>query len=305
MRLRSGLNVFNNKVIVITGPTAIGKTDLSLKLCEYFNGEVINADASQFKKELNIGTAKIDLENINIKHHLIDIIGPMENYSISDYQDKARKIIEEIIKKGKTPFVIGGSGLYINALMYDYQFNAPVRNDGDYDNYTNEDLYNTLKELDYNASLNIPIANRKRLIRAIELAKSGNKISENICDMTSLYPSKFICLTCDRELLYQRINKRVDIMFDNGWIEECINLRSKGYDLNNIGDIGYKEINDYLNGLASLEHVKEIIKKRTRNYAKRQMTWFSSHGNVNWIDINVYNFKNIFNIASNLFINFI
>lgn len=304
MRLRSGLNVFNNFVVVITGPTAIGKTALSLKLCEYFNGEVINADASQFKKELNIGTAKIDLKSVNVKHHLIDVIGPMDNYSISDYQINARKLIEEISSNGKLPFVIGGSGLYINALMYDYQFNAPIRDDSVYDNFSNDELFDLLKVLDYQASLKIPVSNRKRLIRAVELAKSGNKISENVCDMSPVYPSKFICLTCDREILYQRINKRVDIMFDDGWIDECISLRSKGYELDKIGDIGYKEINDYLNGLITIEQAKELIKQRTRHYAKRQMTWFRNKMDCIFVEMDYNNpdetFNSIVNIIQNV-----
>lgn len=297
-------NHFHNKpIIVITGPTAIGKTDLSLRLCEYFDGEVINADASQFKKELNIGTAKIDLNNVKIKHYLIDIIGPMENYSISDYQKEARLLIEKISSEGKMPFVIGGSGLYINALMYDYQFNAPGRDDSLYDSFSNEDLHNKLMILDYEASLNIPVSNRKRLIRAIELAKAGHKISENICELKPIYNSIFICLTCDRELLYQRINKRVDVMFTNGWIDECISLKNKGYDLDKIGDIGYKEINDYLNGLITFEDAKEVIKKRTRNYAKRQMTWFRNKMNCIFVTMDYNNidstFKEVVNIINN------
>ena len=285
----------DKKVIVITGPTAIGKTDLSLKLCEYFNGVVINADASQFKKELNIGTAKIDINQIDIKHYLIDIIGPMDNYSISDYQKEARRLLEEINKTEKKVFVIGGSGLYINALMYDYKFNAPARDEKLYNDLSNQEIYDMLVKLDKEASVNIPVNNRKRLIRALELAKSGNKISENICDLESIYPATFICLTCPRDILYQRINKRVDIMFDNGWLDECISLIDKGYDLSKIGDIGYKEINDYLKGLISLDDTKELIKQRTRHYAKRQMTWFRNKMNCLFVEMDYENPNNTFN----------
>lgn len=292
--------MFNKKVIVITGPTAIGKTELSLKLCEIFNGEIINADASQFKKELNIGTAKIDLTSTNIKHHLIDIINPMENYSISDYQKNARLLIDELLNSDKVPFVIGGSGLYINALMYDYKFDAPVRDDSKFDELSNQELFEMLENVDLEASKSIPINNRKRLIRAIELALAGKKISENICNPTPIYPAVFICLTTDREVLYQRINKRVDVMIDNGWIEECVALKNKGYDLDKIGDIGYKELNMYLNNQISLEESKEIIKKRTRHYAKRQMTWFRNKMNCIFVNVNYDKPEETFNVIKEL-----
>lgn len=292
--------MFNKKVIVITGPTAIGKTELSLKLCEIFNGEIINADASQFKKELNIGTAKIDLTSTNIKHHLIDIINPMENYSISDYQKNARLLIDELLNSDKVPFVIGGSGLYINALMYDYKFDAPVRDDSKFDELSNQELFEILENVDLEASKSIPINNRKRLIRAIELALAGKKISENICNSTPIYPAVFICLTTDREVLYQRINKRVDVMIDNGWIEECVALKNKGYDLDKIGDIGYKELNMYLNNQISLEESKEIIKKRTRHYAKRQMTWFRNKMNCIFVNVNYDKPEETFNVIKEL-----
>lgn len=292
MKLRSGLNVFNNKVVVITGPTAIGKTDLSLKLCEIFNGEIINADASQFKKELNIGTAKIDLTSTSIKHHLIDIIGPLENFSVYDYQKEGRILIDEIIKKEKTPFVIGGSGLYINALMYDYKFDSSGRDDSKFDQYSNQELFEMLEKVDLNASLNIPVNNRKRLVRALELAQNGNKISENICDNVSIYPAIFICLTTDRDILYQRINKRVDIMIENGWLEECIELKNKGYDLDKITDIGYKELNDYLENKITLNEALDLIKQRTRHLAKRQMTWFRNKMNCIFVNVSYDNPSN-------------
>lgn len=297
--------MYNNSVIVITGPTAVGKTDLSLEIVKRFNGEIINADASQFKRELNIGTAKIDLSKTDIPHHLIDIINPDTNYSISDYQKEGRKLINDLLTKDKLPFIIGGSGLYINALLYDYRFNAPSRDETIYQNVSNEELFDILKELDYEASLNIPVNNRKRIIRAIELAKAGTKISENICDSVPIYPTVFICLTSDRNILYQRINKRVDIMFENGWIEECLLLKNKGYNLDLITDIGYKEINNYLNGSISLEETKEIIKKRTRNYAKRQMTWFRNKMQCIFVNIDYDNINNTYNEIINIINDFL
>lgn len=288
------------KVVVITGPTAIGKTDLSLKLCEYFNGVVINADASQFKKELNIGTAKIDLNEVTIKHHLIDIIGPMDNFSISDYQLEGRKLLDEILESDNVPFVIGGSGLYINALMYDYKFDSNARDDSKFNDLSNQELFELLEKLDFKASENIPVNNRKRLIRAVELAQTGKKISENVCDLESIYPAVFICLTTDRDVLYQRINKRVDIMIENGWLDECIALKDKGYDLDKIGDIGYKELNSYLNKQLSLDEAKDLIKQRTRHLAKRQMTWFRNKMNCIFVNVDYNNPGKTFNEIINI-----
>jgi tRNA dimethylallyltransferase len=282
-----------DKIIVITGPTAIGKTDISLEIAKIYDGEIINADASQFKKELNIGTAKIDLSKTDIKHHLIDVIGPMDNYNVSSYQKEGRKLIEEIKGRGHTPIVVGGSGLYINSLLYDYHFDSEKRdNDSPLNDLSNEELMERLEEIDPDSAKNIPLGNRKRLLRAVEVASSGMKISENNDGDKLLYDAVIICLTTDREVLYDRINKRVDLMLENGLIEECKNLINQGYDLDKIGDIGYLEVGKYLNNIYDYDRMAEEIKKRTRHFAKRQMTWFRNKLNPIFIEMN-YDDKNI------------
>lgn len=270
------------KVIVITGPTGVGKTDISLKLCEMFNGEVINSDASQFKRELNVGTAKIDLTKTNIVHHLIDVINYDEMYSINDFQLNARKIITSINDEGKIPFLVGGSGLYINACLNDYDLECPKRNEdieSKYYGFTNEDLHKVLEELDYETSKLIHANNRRRVLRAIELAENGKSISENQNGSKALYDSLVICINTDRDTLYERINKRVLVMLENGWIDECKYLLENKKDVSKIKDIGYQEVFDYLRGNISKEEMIEVISKKTRNYAKRQLTWMRNKMN--------------------------
>lgn len=284
-----------NKVIVITGPTAVGKTEISLQIARIYNGEIINCDASQFKRDLNIGTAKIDLKNIDVKHHMIDIISADANYSVSDFQTEGRKLIKDIISRGKTPIICGGSGLYINALLYDYDFSSPKRDESKYDDLTNSELLEKLSLVDEESSKKIPLNNRKRLVRALEVAENGQKISENICDNQPIYDSIFICLNTSRDVLYERINKRVNLMIEEGLIDECISLRDKGYDINKIGDIGYLEINKYLNNEYSLDVAIDEIQKRTRHFAKRQLTWFRNKMNCNFIDIDYNDITNTIN----------
>ena len=283
-----------DKIIVITGPTAIGKTDLSLKIAKMYDGEIINADASQFKKELNIGTAKIDLTKTDVIHHFVDVIGPNENYNVSDYQKKGRLLIDDIIKRGHTPIIVGGSGLYINSLLYDYHFDNDKRDDNSpLNGLSNEELMDKLLELDSETAKKIPLNNRKRLLRAIENAISGNKISDNLEGDKLLYDAYIFCLVTDRDLLYERINKRVDIMLDNGLIDECQNLISKGYDLEKIGDIGYLEVSKYLKGDYSYSEMADEIKKRTRHFAKRQMTWFRNKLSPVFIEMDYNDINNV------------
>ena len=285
-----------DKIIVITGPTAIGKTSISLEIAKAYDGEIINADASQFKRELNIGTAKIDLNKTDVVHHLIDVIDPLDNYNVSDYQKVGRALIKEIKERGHTPIIVGGSGLYISSLLYDYHFDANGRDDNsELNSLTNEELMAKLQELDYETSKIIPLNNRKRLLRAVEVALTGNNISKNHDGNNLLYDAVIICLDTDRSLLYERINKRVDLMLKDGLIDECKKLIDNGYDLEKIGDIGYKEVGLYLNGTYSYEEMTDKIKQRTRNYAKRQMTWFRNKLNPIFVKMDYDNINNTIN----------
>ena len=290
-------NIINSnleKVIVIVGPTAIGKTNISLDLCKKFNGEVINCDASQMKKDLNIGTAKIDLTKTDVVHHLIDIIECNDTFSCADFQKEARKLIRDINSRSKIPFIVGGTGLYVSSVIYDYDLSpiAKASNHDTYDHLTNEELHALLTKIDKESADKIHMNNRIRVIRAIECAKNGYKISSNNGKKNKVYDALLICLTTDREILYQRINKRVDLMIEEGFIDECKSLIKKGIDISKLPDIGYKHINSYLIGELSFENALDEIKKDTRHYAKRQMTWFRNQMDCVFIDMN-YNNPNI------------
>ena len=281
----------NKKVIVITGPTGSGKTDISLKIAEIINGEIINSDASQFKKDLNIGTAKLDLTKTNIKHHLIDFLDADKNYSIKDFQENGRKIIDDIISRGKTPMVVGGTGLYINALLYDYNLTDDERDPNfeiKYQDVNNHDLHEMLKDLDNESYQNIHENNRRRVLRALEKALSEKEKSLEKHEL--LYDALILSLNTDREILYSRINKRVELMFDAGWIDECLLLKkNENIDITKIKDIGYPEVFSYLDGQIEKEEMYDIIKQKTRNYAKRQITWFKNKLNCTWIDMDYNN----------------
>ena len=270
------------KIIVVSGPTGVGKTDFSLAIASKFEGEIINADASQFKKGLSVGTAKITASEMKgINHHLIDIIDANDDFSISDYQKLARLKVEEIVKRNHLPIVVGGSGLYIDALINDYKLDAIKSNhqeiEATYQNYTNFELYDLLKSLDENlANLTHP-NNRTRVLRYIERAKCGSSIEDN--KSKPLYDTFYIFLTRSRDSLYERINTRVLKMLENGWIDEVKNLKKQGIDLKSIKEIGYKEIDDYLEGKINYDEMVSIISQNTRHYAKRQITWFKNKTN--------------------------
>ena len=271
-----------NKIIVISGATGVGKTSFSLKLAARFNGEIINADASQFKKGLDIGTAKIkENEMMGITHHLIDIIGPTDEYSISDYQKMARDKVDEIIKNNHLPIVVGGSGLYIDALINDYKLNAKKSDHKEleekYQNYSNLDLYELLKSLDKDLAALTHPNNRNRVLRYIERVNSGSSINDN--KSTIVYDALYIFLTRDRDILYKRINDRVLKMLEDGWIEEVKSLKNRGIDISSIKEIGYREINDYLDEKLSYDEMLKLISQNTRHYAKRQITWFKNKTN--------------------------
>jgi len=279
-------------IIVITGPTAVGKTKLSVEVAKKINGEIINADSTQIFKELDIATAKVTKEEMeNIPHHLIDIKNVNKDYTVFDYQKDCRNKIEEIINKNKTPILVGGTGLYIKAALYDYKFNEEsIKND--YSNYTNEELYNKLLEI--NPKTEIHKNNRKRIER--ELDKYSINSVNNEKTNKLLYNAIFIGLTTDRETLYNRINNRVDQMLNNGLIEEAkkiynTNIRTKAV----LTPIGYKELFDYFDNKCTLEDSIELIKQRSRRYAKRQYTWNRHQFNLKWFDVDFDNFNNTIN----------
>ena len=278
-------------VIVILGPTAVGKTKMSVELAKLLNDEIINVDSTQIYKNLDIATAKIkEEEKENIPHHLFDIKDITEDYTVYDYQKDCRNKIDEILKKNKTPILVGGTGLYIKAALYDYKFNDEVSNQ--FENLTNEEIYNKLKELDEN--IDIHINNRKRLVRALNYCLNNNlKFSEKEKTDKLLYETVFIGLTTERNILYDRINKRVDVMVKDGLLEEA----KKIYDSNVITKavmtpIGYKELFPYFENKKSLEECLELIKRNSRKYAKRQYTWFNNQMKVNWFSVDFDNFDN-------------
>ena len=277
-----------NKVIVITGPTAVGKTSFSLAVAKFLKTEIINCDASQFRKGLNIGTAKINLEETDVVHHLIDFLDTEAEFSIKDFQFLAREKISTLHNRGLIPILVGGSGLYINAVLGDYDFSLPGRDfefENKYQDYDNEKLHNVLSELDLEAALKIHPNNRRRVLRAIAAALSGKKISENLKGKKLLYDALTICLLADRKLLYKRIDERVTEMIASGWLEEVKTLKRRGVDFQKVKDIGYRELAEYIDTGGSLPDVLEDIRRQTRNYAKRQITWFKNKMDCNYISV--------------------
>lgn len=274
-------------VIVIVGPTGVGKTKLSIELAKEFDGEIINADSVSIYKDLDIGSAKpTKYEQMEVPHHLIDIREVTEEYSIFDYQKDARRKIDEIQKRGKTVIMVGGTGLYIKSALYDYNFTENTTYN-EYSNFTNEEILEKIHSI--NSDLDIHVNNRKRLVRMLNKLENNEIITSNKDKL--LYNVKIIGLTTDREILYQRINKRVDNMIADGLLDEVAALKDK-YDTSRIlnNAIGYKEFKNY-NGY-NLEEVVDEIKKNSRHYAKRQYTFFKHQMNVTWFDVDFNNFTN-------------
>lgn len=280
-----------NKIIVITGPTAVGKTKLSIELAKKYHGEIINADAVQVYKGLDIGSAKVTKEEMEgIPHHLFDIKEVDEDYTIYHYQMDSRKLIFEIQERGNTPILVGGSALYIKAALYDYKLSEEKENNT-YDNLSTEELYSELISLD--KDIQIDKNNRRRLIRAINYYKENNKsINENITDKL-LYNAIFIGLTTERENLYNKINNRVDIMIKEGLLDEVKAFYKKGIRTKPLlSAIGYKELYEYFDGNVSLDIAIDNIKKNSRHYAKRQYTFFNHQLPVVWFETNYNDFNN-------------
>lgn len=278
-------------IICVCGPTGIGKTRLSETLAEKFDAIVLNADATQIYKELDIGSAKITKEEMGEREHfLFDIVSPNEDYSVSDYQNDARSILNKY--EGKNIVIVGGTGLYIKALLYDYKFEEIHQNN--YDNLTNAELFALANKKDPNHNLHKN--NRVRLINFLNREKTETNKD------VPVYDAIFIGLSCDRDALYDRCNKRVDIMLENGLLNEVKTLYEK-YPESNIlkRAIGYKEIINYLNNEITFEEGVELIKKNTRHYVKRQYTWFNNQLPVNWFNTNFDDFSQ----TENEVINFI
>lgn len=278
-------------IIVIVGPTGVGKTKLSIELAKKLDAEIINGDSVAIYKELDIGSAKPSLEEREgIPHHLIDIRDVEEDYTVFDYQKDVRKTIEEINSRGKRIIIVGGTGLYIKAALYDYNFTEGTTNN-QYEDLTNEELLEKINnfnvELEYIPELN----NRKRLVRLLNKLENNEEITNNKDNL--LYPVKVIGLTTDRDYLYERINKRVDIMMNNGLLNEINNLKDK-YKNSRIlnSGIGYKEFNDYLYSNKPLEVVLDEIKQDSRRFAKRQYTFFNHQFNTTWFNVDFNNFNN-------------
>ena len=280
-----------NKVIVITGPTAVGKTKLSIELAKRYNGEIINADAVQVYKGLDIGSAKVtEEEKEDIPPHLFDIKEVDEEYTIYHYQKDCRKLIKEVQGRGKTPILVGGTGLYIKAALYDYKL-TEEKETNTYDNLTDEELYNKLLEVD--KDIVIDKNNRRRLIRALNYYKENNKSINTNTTNKLLYDAIFIGLTTDRRILYDKINTRVDIMIKEGLLNEVKvfydkNIRTKPL----LNAIGYREIYSYFDGNISLEEAIDKIKQNSRHYAKRQYTFFNHQLPVVWFETDYSNFNN-------------
>ena len=276
-------------IIVIVGPTGVGKTKLSIELAKELDAEIINGDSVAIYKKLDIGSAKPSVEEREgIVHHLIDIRDVREDYSVFDYQRDCRRVIDEINSKGKRIIIVGGTGLYIKAALYDYKFLVGTTYNN-YDDLSNEELIKRIKA--YNIDKIPEINNRRRLERLLTKLDNGEEISNNKDDL--LYPIKVIGLTTDREYLYERINKRVDMMIKNGLVDEILSLKDyyKDSRILNSG-IGYKEFSDYLFNNISLEEVIEKIKKDSRRFAKRQYTFFNNQFNTKWFDVDFDNFNN-------------
>ena len=279
-------------IIVITGPTGIGKTKLSIKLAKEFNAEIINGDSVQIYKGLNIGSAKItEEEKEGIPHHLFDIREVTEEYSLYDYQKDARKCIDEIQKRNKNVIIVGGSALYIKSVLYDYTLSEESNIKDDYDEFSTEELYEKLIQID--KDINIDKNNRRRVVRALNYYKENNSsISLNKNGNNLLYNAIFIGLTTDRNKLYERTNNRVDKMMNNGLLKEVKTFHDKKICSRPLlTAISYKELYLYLDGKISLEEAIELIKRNNRRYAKRQYTFFNNQFNIKWFNVDFDNFN--------------
>lgn len=286
------------KLIILTGPTAVGKTALSVHLAKAVNGEIISADSVQVYKHLDIGSAKVTQKEMQgVPHHLIDVLDPTEEFSVAAFQRLARKVMEEIYARGHVPVIVGGTGFYIQAVLYDIDF-AQTEDDGYrayleqlYKDEGADALYDLLLKKDPASANSIHKNNVKRVIRALEYEhQTGQQISTHNAterEKTSPYNFAYFVLNCDRAKLYERIEQRVDIMMEQGLVDEVKSLVSEyglSRDMVSMQGLGYKEILQYLDGEISLDEAVYILKRDTRHFAKRQLTWFRRERDVIWVD---------------------
>lgn len=284
-------------ILILTGPTAVGQTALSIELAKILGGEIISADSMQIYRKMDIGSAKISQEEMDsVVHHMIDVVDPDEDFSVADFHDMASQIISDIHKRGKLAIVTGGTGLYLNSLVYDMDFggtNSDPSIRKDLEEILNDKgkdyLYRLLQDLSPEAAKRIHPNNTKRVIRAIEVYKTGGDMGDFSNDLkyNPKFDAKIIVLNRDRSILYDRINQRVDMMFDMGLLDEVKGLHQMGYtsQMQSMKGIGYKEVLEYFDGKMTLEESIDILKQGTRRYAKRQITWFKRYENALWLDL--------------------
>lgn len=279
------------KLIVIIGPTGVGKTKLSIALAKKLDAYIINGDSMQVYKCLDIGTAKIkESEKMGVKHFLFDIVEPTENFNIYEYQKLGRELLNKFIKENRNVIIVGGSGLYIKSLLYDYRFQEEEKIK-EYNDLTNEEI---LKKIKKTHDTNIHVNNRKRLVRELNKIENNNNIKSDI--FKKMYDFKVLGLTTERSLLYKIVDDRVDMMIADGLIEEVKNLYDKNIRSKSIlTGIGYKELYDYFDKKVSLEEAINNIKKNTRHFIKRQYTFFNRQMDVDWIKVNFTNFDETIN----------
>ena len=283
-------------IIVITGPTAVGKTKLSIELAKKYNAEIINADSVQVYKKIDVASAKVtEEEKESIVHHLLDIKEYDEDYTVYDYQIDARRVLDKLLKENKNVIIVGGTGLYIKALLYDYRFNKEEESHK-YDELTNTELLEKIYNINPNS--NVDKNNNRRLIR--ELINLENNAENKTGDILLYNDVYFIGLTTDRKVLYEKINDRVDIMINNGLLDEAKYFYKKNKNAKSLKTvIGYKELFLYFDGKISFEESVDLIKKNSRHYAKRQYTWFNNKLNIKWFNVNYDNFNKTINEVSN------
>ena len=293
----------NRQIIIIAGPTAVGKTEYAIETAKAIDGEIVSADSMQLYKYMDIGSAKPSKSELaQVKHYLVDQIDPREKFSVAKYQRLAKAAIEEIFAKGKTPVISGGTGLYINSLMYEMDFAAGPADDllrKQLEQLASEKgreyLHMELARLDPEAAARIHPNNTQKIIRAIEAARNGSKVKsfDNASVPTADYDVLLAGLTRDRAELYDRINTRVDMLVSQGLADEVASLmqRGLGYDDISMKGIGYKEIIGFYEGRYSLDEAIELIKKNTRHYAKRQLTWLRRYDNIKWFNLSDYDDK--------------